>query len=127
LTAPYSLPFSSTAPTCIDDLSLRSIQALCGGEAINAYRAQNGLPAMSISRSGGLVAHAAAMAEKGSIWHSGSDKIVGYVMPSSASALVKAWAASPPHNAWMLRTDKSAMQVGAVELNNKLYGAVNFS
>ena len=97
------------------------------GEAINVYRAQNGLPAMSISRSGGLVAHAAAMAEAGSIWHSGSDKIVGYVMPSSASALVDAWAASPPHNAWMLRTDKSAMQVGAVVLNDRLYGAVNFS
>ena len=53
--------------------------------------------------------------------------IVGFVMPASASALVNAWAASPSHNAWMLRSDKTSMQIGAAVLNNRLYGAVNFS
>ena len=97
------------------------------GGAINAWRAGQGLPAMSISRSGGLVAHASAMAEAGDIWHSGGDKIVGYVQPASAGALVAAWANSPGHRDWMAKTDKTAMQVGAVVLDNKLYGAVNFS
>jgi uncharacterized protein YkwD len=96
------------------------------GEAINAYRASNGLPALSISRSGSLYAHAAAMAEAGGIWHSGSDKIVGFVKPASASSLVRAWAGSPAHNAWMLSSGVSSMQVGAAQLGGRLYGAVNF-
>jgi uncharacterized protein YkwD len=97
------------------------------GESINAYRAGNGLPPLSISRSGSLVAHAAAMAQAGSIWHSGGDNIVGYTMPGTASRLVSAWAASPAHNAQMLRTDVTSMQVGGALLDNRLYGAVKFS
>lgn len=97
------------------------------GGAINAWRATLGLPELTVSRSAGLVAHAGAMAEAGDIWHSGNDKIVGYVQPASAEALVQAWANSPGHRAWMVRTDKTAMQVGAVVLDNRLYGAVDFS
>ena len=97
------------------------------GGAINAFRATQGLGALSISRSSGLVAHAGAMAAAGTISHGGSDKIVGYVQPASAAGLVQAWANSPPHRAWMLNTTVSAMQVGAVVLNDRLYGAVNFS
>ncbi len=96
------------------------------GEAINAYRASNGLPALSISRSGSLYAHSASMAEAGSIWHSGGDKIVGFVKPASASSLVRAWANSPAHNAWMLNSGVSSMQVGAAQSGGRLYGAVNF-
>ena len=97
------------------------------GGAINAWRATLGLPEMTVSRSAGLVAHAGAMAGAGDIWHSGNDKIVGYVQPASAEALVQAWANSPGHRAWMVRTDMTAMQVGAVVLDNRLYGAVDFS
>lgn len=97
------------------------------GGAINAFRASQGLGALSISRSSSLVAHASAMAQAGDIWHSGGDKIVGYVQPSSASSLVQAWANSPGHRAWMVKTTTSAMQVGAVVLNGRLYGAVNFT
>ncbi|WP_165372863.1 CAP domain-containing protein [Pengzhenrongella frigida] len=97
------------------------------GGAINAFRASQGLGALSISRSGTLVAHAGAMALAGDIWHGGSDKIVGYVQPASASGLVDAWANSAGHRAWMLKTTVSSMQVGAVVLDGRLYGAVNFS
>jgi hypothetical protein len=97
------------------------------GSAINAYRATQGLGALSISRSSTLVAHTGAMAAAGSIWHSGSDNIVGYVQPASASALVQAWANSPAHKAWMVNTSVSSMQIGAVVLNGRLYGAVGFN
>ena len=97
------------------------------GGAINAFRASQGLGALSVSRSSSLVAHAGAMAQAGDIWHSGGDKIVGYVQPASAAGLVQAWANSPGHRAWMLKTDTSAMQVGAVVLDGRLYGAVNFT
>ena len=69
------------------------------------------------------ISRASAMASAGSIWHSGSDKIVGYVQPASAGSLVQAWANSAGHRAWMVTTEKSAMQIGAVVLNGKLYGA----
>ena len=96
------------------------------GEAINAHRAAHGLPPLSVSRSGTLYAHAAAMARAGSIWHGGSDKIVGYVRPASVSSLVRAWAGSPAHNAWMLRAGVTSMQIGAAQLDGRLYGAVDF-
>ena len=116
-------PAAADAPaTSVPEFSAGAL-----GGAINAWRAEQGLPAMSISRSSGLVAHAGAMAEAGDIWHSGGDKIVGYVQPSSAGTLVAAWADSPPHREWMAKTDRTAMQVGAVVLGDKLYGAVNFS
>lgn len=97
------------------------------GAAINAYRASNGLPALSVSRSGYLVGHAADMADAGGIWHSGSDNIVGCISNGSASALVVAWSQSPPHNAQMLRTNVSSMAVGGATAGGWLYGAVKFS
>jgi len=96
------------------------------GGAINSWRNSQGLPSLSVSRSASLVAQSGAMAEAGDIWD-GPAKIVGYAQPASAAALVQAWANSPDHRAWMVRTNVSSMQVGAVVLNNRLYGAVNFS
>ena len=97
------------------------------GAAINAYRAANGLPTLSVSRSGTLVAHAEDMADAGGIWHSGFDNIVGCVSNESATTLVQRWAASPPHNAQMLRTDVSSMAVGGAVAGTWLYGAVKFN
>lgn len=116
-------PAAAAAPTT----NVPEFSAGALGGAINAFRASQGLPALGVSRSAGLVAHAGAMAQAGSIWHSGNDKIVGYVQPASAADLVQAWANSPGHRAWMVRTDVSAMQVGAVVLNDRLFGAVNFT
>jgi len=97
------------------------------GAAINDYRASNGLPALSVSRSGYLVGHAADMADAGGIWHSGADNIVGCISNGSASGLVGAWSRSPSHNAQMLRTDVSSMAVGGAGAGGWLYGAVKFS
>ncbi|AEE44882.1 CAP domain-containing protein [Cellulomonas fimi] len=97
------------------------------GEAINAYRANNGLSTLSVSRSGGLTSHALDMASAGGIWHSGSDNIVGCVSNGSASSLVSAWSRSSGHNAQMLRTDVSSMSVGAATSAGWLFGAVRFS
>lgn len=96
------------------------------GAAINAYRQSNGLPTLSVSRSGTLVAHAQTMASAGGIWHSGRDNIVGCTS-GSVQSLLNAWARSAPHNAQMLRTDASSMAVGGAGLGGWLYGAVKFS
>ena len=120
--APAPAPAPAPATGGVPEFSAGAI-----GEAINAHRAANGLPPLSISRSGTLYAHAAAMAQANDIWHGGSDKIVGYVKPASAASLVRAWAGSPGHNAWMLRSGVSSMRIGAAQLDGRLYGAVDFS
>ncbi|NMR20489.1 CAP domain-containing protein [Cellulomonas fimi] len=117
---------AAPAPARAPSASVPEFSAGALGNAINAYRESRGLPALSISRSGALVAHAEDMALAGSIWHSGSDNIVGYVQPSSAASLVQAWANSPSHDAQMLRRDVSSMRVGATVLDNRLYAAVGF-
>ena len=124
-TAPAASSPGAAAPAPASNVPEFSAGEL--GGAINAFRASQGLGALSVSRSSSLVAHAGAMAQAGDIWHSGGDKIVGYVQPSSASGLVQAWANSAGHREWMLKTTTSAMQVGAVVLNGRLYGAVNFT
>ncbi len=96
------------------------------GEAINAYRLANGLPALGVQRSGQLVSHAQTMATSGGIWHSGYDNIVGCTS-GSVQSLVNAWANSAPHNKQMLRTDVSVMKVGGASSGGWLYGAVKFS
>ncbi|OJV81471.1 MAG: hypothetical protein BGO37_05870 [Cellulomonas sp. 73-92] len=96
------------------------------GAAINAWRAGQGLPALAISRSSTLVAHAEDMAASGGIWHSGYDNIVGCTSGSVAS-LIDAWANSAPHRAQMLRTDVSRMLIGGASSGGWLYGAVKFS
>ena len=96
------------------------------GAAINAYRQANGLPALSVVRSGTLVAHAEDMAASGGIWHSGQDNIVGCTS-GSVQSLISAWSRSAPHNAQMLRTDVSTMKVGGATGGGWLYGAVKFS
>lgn len=97
------------------------------GSAINSYRASLGLPQLSVSRSGGLVAHAIDMANAGGIWHSGSDNIVACVSNGSAASMVTAWSHSASHDAQMRRTDVSSMAVGGASLNGWLFGAVKFS
>jgi len=114
------------APAAEATTSVPEFSAAALGGAINSWRNAQGLPSLSVSRSASLVAQSGAMAEAGDIWD-GPAKIVGYVQPASAAALVQAWANSPDHRAWMVRTSVSSMQVGAVVLNNRLYGAVNFS
>lgn len=96
-------------------------------QQINIYRMSNGMSALSVSRSPALVAHAMDMADAGGIWHSGHDNIVGCVRDGSAKSLVSAWSKSPPHNAQMLRSDVTAMAVGAALRDKWLYGAVVFS
>ena len=96
------------------------------GDAINAYRARNGLPALGVTVSGTLGSHAVTMADAGGIWHSGADNVVGCVANGSASSLVVAWSRSAPHNAQMLRTDVTSMRVGGAVRDGWLYGAVAF-
>lgn len=96
------------------------------GAAINAWRAGQGLPALAISRSSTLVAHAEDMAASGGIWHSGYDNIVGCTSGSVAT-LIDAWANSAPHRAQMMRTDVSRMLIGGATSGGWLYGAVKFS
>ena len=96
------------------------------GAAINDFRVGNGLPALAVTRSGTLVAHAEDMAASGGIWHSGSDNIVGCTS-GGVSSLITAWANSAPHRAQMLRTDVSVMKVGGATSGGWLYGAVKFS
>ncbi|WP_158372700.1 hypothetical protein [Cellulosimicrobium cellulans] len=97
------------------------------GAALNAARAENGLPALSVSGSSSLADHAAAMAAAGSIWHSGSDHIVGWVQPVSDSQMIAAYMNSPGHRAWILKADKSSVSIGAVTINGRLYTAMRFS
>jgi len=96
------------------------------GSAINAWRAGQGLPALAITRSATLVAHAEDMAASGGIWHSGFDNIVGCTSGNIAS-LINAWANSAPHRAQMLRTDVTTMKIGGATSGGWLYGAVKFS
>jgi uncharacterized protein YkwD len=96
------------------------------GAAINAWRAGQGLPALAITRSSTLVAHAEDMAASGGIWHSGYDNIVGCTSGSVAT-LIDAWANSAPHRAQMLRTDVTRMLIGGASSGGWLYGAVKFS
>ncbi len=96
------------------------------GAGINAYRQSQGLPALAVGRSGGLVSHSIDMATAGGIWHSGSDNIVGCTS-GSVQSLVNAWSRSAPHNAQMLRTDVSSMAVGGASFGGWLYGAVKFN
>ena len=96
------------------------------GAAINAYRQSQGLPALSVVRSGTLVGHAEDMAASGGIWHSGQDNIVGCTS-GSVQSLINAWSRSAPHNAQMLRTDVTTMKVGGASAGGWLYGAVKFS
>jgi len=96
------------------------------GAGINDFRQGLGLPALSVARSGTLVAHAEAMAAAGGIWHSGGDNIVGCTSGSVAS-LINAWANSPGHRAQMVRTDVTSMSVGGASLGGWLYGAVKFN
>jgi uncharacterized protein YkwD len=97
------------------------------GAALNAARAENGLPALSVSGSSSLADHAAAMAAAGSIWHSGSDHIVGWVQPVSDGEMIAAYLNSPSHRAWILKVDKSSVSIGAVTINGRLYTAMRFS
>jgi uncharacterized protein YkwD len=124
--APARAPGPAAPAPAAPSTTVPEFSAAALGAAINSWRATQGLPALSISRSAALVAQSGAMAQAGDIWD-GNAKIVGYVQPGSAAGLVQAWANSPPHRAWMARTDKTAMQVGAVIVNNRLYGAVNFT
>jgi hypothetical protein len=96
------------------------------GAEINAHRAANGLPALSVSGSSSMQNHAADMAAAWSIWHSGRDHIVGYVQPASAGSMIQAYANSPGHNAWLL-SDSSHVSIGAVTLNGRLFTAMVFS
>jgi len=96
------------------------------GAGINAFREGLGLPALSVARSGTLVAHAEAMAAAGGIWHSGGDNIVGCTS-GSVSSLINAWANSAGHRAQMVRTDVTSMSVGGASLGGWLYGAVKFN
>lgn len=96
-------------------------------QQINIYRISNGMSPLSFSSSSGLADHAVQMADAGGIWHSGHDNIVGCVSDGSAKSLVSAWAKSPSHNAQMLRSDVTAMAVGAAQRDGWLYGAVVFS
>ncbi|NHT19274.1 CAP domain-containing protein [Cellulomonas sp. IC4_254] len=97
------------------------------GAALNAARAANGLPALSVSASSSLADHAAAMAAAGSIWHSGSDHIVGWVQPVSDGQMITAYLNSPGHRAWILKADRSSVSIGAVTINGRLYTAMRFS
>ncbi|MCL2091554.1 MAG: hypothetical protein FWH11_10235 [Micrococcales bacterium] len=96
------------------------------GDAINAYRVRDGLPALRVVTSGTLGSHAVTMANAGGIWHSGADNIVGCVSNGSASSLVVAWSRSAPHNAQMLRTDVTSVRVGGASRDGWLYGAAAF-
>lgn len=96
------------------------------GEAINAYRARNGLPTLQVATSDTLSSHAVTMSNAGGIWHSGADNIVGCVSNASASSLVVAWSRSAPHNAQMLRTDVTSVRIGGAVRDGWLYGAAAF-
>ncbi|WP_066585238.1 CAP domain-containing protein [Cellulomonas timonensis] len=97
------------------------------GDALNAHRANNGLPALSISGSSTLSAHATAMASEWRIWHGGNDSIVGWVQPASSSAMINAYANSSSHNTWMLKSDISRMSIGAVVRDGRLFTAIKLS
>jgi uncharacterized protein YkwD len=97
------------------------------GSALNAARAANGLPALAVTGSSSLADHAAAMAAAGTIWHSGSDHIVGWVQPASDSQMITAYMNSPSHRAWILKDGKSTVSIGAVTMNGRLYTAMRFS
>lgn len=97
------------------------------GAAVNAARAANGLPALSVSGSSSLADHAAAMASAGSIWHSGSDHIVGWVQPAGDAQMIAAYLNSPGHRAWILKEGRSSVSIGAVTIDGRLYTAMRFS
>jgi hypothetical protein len=95
------------------------------GDAINAYRASQGLPTLNVVRSGSLVQHAITMAIAGGIWHSGGDNIVG-CSNGGLGSLMAGWKGSPPHNAAMLKDGVSTMYVGGASGAGFLFGAVLF-
>ncbi len=97
------------------------------GASLNAARAANGLPALSVQGSSSLADHAAEMAAAGSIWHSGHDHIVGWVQPASAEQMIQAYMNSPSHRAWILKEGKTTVSIGAVTYNGRLYTAMVFS
>jgi uncharacterized protein YkwD len=97
------------------------------GAAINAQRAANGLPALSVGGSSSLADHAAEMAAAGTIWHSGHDHIVGWVQPVSDDQMIQAYMNSPAHRAWILKEGKTKVSIGAVTYNGRLYTAMVFS
>ncbi|HEY0188779.1 MAG TPA: hypothetical protein VGC67_14910 [Cellulomonas sp.] len=97
------------------------------GAALNAARAANGLPALAVQSSTSLTNHAAEMAAAGSIWHSGSDHIVGWVQPVSDAEMIQAYMNSAPHRAWILKEGKTTVSIGAVVYNGRLYTAMLFS
>jgi hypothetical protein len=97
------------------------------GASLNAARVANGLNELSVQSSSSLANHAAAMAAAGSIWHSGSDHIVGWVQPVSADQMIQAYLNSPSHRAWILKEGKTTVSIGAVTYNGRLYTAMVFS
>jgi chemotaxis protein histidine kinase CheA len=120
-TAPAAAPASSWAAG-VESYGISGL-----GAAINAQRAANGLPALSVTGSSKMANHAAEMAAAGSIWHSGSDHIVGWVQPASAEQMIQAYMNSPSHRAWILKEGKSTVSIGAVTYNGRLYTAMVFS
>jgi hypothetical protein len=97
------------------------------GAAVNAARAENGMPALAVQGSTSLANHAATMAAAGTIWHSGDDHIVGWVQPVSDSEMIRAYLNSPGHRAWILKDGRTTVSIGAVTVDGRLYTAMRFS
>jgi uncharacterized protein YkwD len=123
-TASAAAPAPAAAPSSAGDV----FSAGTIGAELNAYRASQGLGALAIVSSGARVAHASQMAASNSIWHSTTRsmaEIVGRVSPASASAMIRAYANSPGHNAIMLGSYSTAY-VGAVTYDGWLYTSIQF-
>ena len=123
-TASAPAPAASAGPATAGDV----FSAGAIGAELNAYRATQGLAPLAIVSSPDRVTHAGQMAASNSIWHSTvrtMAEIVGWVQPVSASAMIAAYAASPPHNAIMIGSYSTAY-VGAVTNDGKLYTSIQF-
>jgi len=117
----------AAAPTmavCAEAVGSPAVSSTALGQAVNAWRANQDLPALTAVTSGTLSGHAMAMVASGTVWHSGADNIVGCA--ASAAALVDAWAASEPHRALLASTEVSVIRVGAATDGRSFYGAVRF-
>lgn len=125
--APATSSAGAEAPAAAPVAGIEAYGIQSIGDALNAHRANNGLPALSISGSSTLSAHATAMASEWRIWHGGNDSIVGWVQPASSSAMINAYANSSSHNAWMLKSDISRMSIGAVVRDGRLFTAIKLS
>lgn len=125
--APATSSGAAEAPAAAQVAGIEAYGIQSIGDALNAHRANNGLPALSISGSSTLSAHATAMASEWRIWHGGNDSIVGWVQPVSSSAMINAYANSASHNAWMLKSDISRMSIGAVVRDGRLFTAIKLS